>query len=146
MYTFAIHGLLRFTILGCGHCKKLDPKYQQLATTFKSDKNVAVAQINCQEYQDQAQKYGISAYPTIKLFSKQAEPVSYQGPHEVEALVQFLNQQTGSKRKLDGDLTEDAGIIPAFDEILKKFFEKSDSAGSAALKAAQSKAAELNDL
>ena len=34
-------------LLGCGHCKHLDPTYQKLAKSFRAEKDVVIAQEDC---------------------------------------------------------------------------------------------------
>lgn len=45
-------------------------------------------------------------------------PVSYEGPREVESMVAYLNEQANTFRSLTGELTEMAGRVKIFDDII----------------------------
>uniref|UniRef100_K1PQT9 Protein disulfide-isomerase TMX3 n=1 Tax=Magallana gigas TaxID=29159 RepID=K1PQT9_MAGGI len=50
----------------CGHCKKLEPIYRQVADTLKSHP-VKVAKIDCTRFSSIASVFDVSGFPTIKF-------------------------------------------------------------------------------
>lgn len=74
----------------CGHCKKLEPTYTQLAAELKGIVNVAkvdgtlAKQVNS--------RYGIKGFPTIKLFSGK-DVVDYTGDRSLNSLKQFAQSK-----------------------------------------------------
>uniref|UniRef100_K1PJ65 mitogen-activated protein kinase kinase n=1 Tax=Magallana gigas TaxID=29159 RepID=K1PJ65_MAGGI len=57
---------LKFYAPWCGHCKKLEPIYRQVADTLKSHP-VKVAKIDCTRFSSIASVFDVSGFPTIKL-------------------------------------------------------------------------------
>ena len=62
----------------CGHCKKLAPVYEELASNFKNEA-VVIASVDANEHKDLGQRFEVTGFPTIKYFpagSAEAEPYS----------------------------------------------------------------------
>jgi len=79
--------LIEFYAPWCGHCKKLAPTWEELATTAKG--KFGVAKVDCTIEKDLAQKYGVRGYPTIKLFTD-GEVKDYKGQRAVADFVSFV--------------------------------------------------------
>jgi protein disulfide-isomerase-like protein len=77
---------LEFYAPWCGHCKKLAPIYEQLATSLKGSVNVG--KIDCTIQTSLARRFGIRSYPTIK-FLKDGEIRDYKLERTLEAMTQF---------------------------------------------------------
>ena len=55
----------------CGHCKKLAPEYEIVATAFKRfSSKVVVAKVDCDSHRELCGRFGVSGYPTLKYFPK----------------------------------------------------------------------------
>jgi len=53
----------------CGHCKKLAPDYEKLATDLKKAGSPAViAKIDATEHSGPSNTYGVRGYPTLIFF------------------------------------------------------------------------------
>jgi len=78
--------LVEFYAPWCGHCQRLKPIYEEVATELKG--KVKVAALDATENQVQANKYGVKGFPTIKVFVN-GEPEDYNGGRTKEELVQF---------------------------------------------------------
>lgn len=59
--------LIEFYAPWCGHCKKLEPEWNQAASELKG--KVKVAKVDSTVHQKISSKYGINGYPTIKIFA-----------------------------------------------------------------------------
>ncbi|GJE85373.1 protein disulfide isomerase [Phanerochaete sordida] len=117
--------LVTFTAPWCGHCKRLKPTYEQVATDFKNEPNCVVANVDADAAANKplAQKYGVGSFPTIKFFPKgnKDAPVDYEGGRTEEDFVAFLNEHCGTHRAAGGLLDESAGRHPEFDSLASRF-------------------------
>lgn len=111
--------MVKFYAPWCGHCKTMAPKFEKLASIFSGEKDVVVAKLDATEFPDLAQRYEVTGYPTVKFFPfGSTVPVSYDGPRDVEPMLSYLNEQAKTFRSLGGELTENAGRIQIFDDII----------------------------
>jgi len=115
--------LVEFYAPWCGHCKRLAPDYEKVAQAFAAEPNVVIAKIDADAEKQHASKYGVTGFPTIKFFGKnsKAEPLAYENPREIQAFVDYINQQAGTKRLANGRLDSTAGRFGPLDEIAAKF-------------------------
>jgi len=112
--------LVEFYAPWCGHCKNLAPKYEQLAKVFAGESEVVIANVDATESPDLATRYGVQGYPTLKLFQAgSSEPIDYNGGRELPQLVEFVNEQAGTYRLPNGELSDEAGSIEVLDKILQ---------------------------
>jgi len=122
--------LVEFYAPWCGHCKKLAPDYEILAKAYAAEPNVVIAKIDADAQKEKAGKYGVTGFPSIKWFGKKskAEPAAYEGSRDLQAFVDYINTNAGTKRTSSGRLDKTAGRIAALDEIAAKFLSSSDQA------------------
>jgi len=78
----------------CGHCKRLEPEYEIVATNFKDDENVVIAKVDATQHVGVSTKYAIRGYPTLKLFVK-GNPVEYEGGRTADEITQWLKKKSG---------------------------------------------------
>jgi len=113
--------LVEFYAPWCGHCKSLAPTYEKVATAFKSDEDVVIANLDADKYKDLAEKYGVSGFPTLKFFPKSNKAGDeYEGGRDLDDFVAFINQKCGTSRDGKGQLTSKAGIVESLDALVKE--------------------------
>jgi len=116
------HVLVEFYAPWCGHCKKLAPTWEKLASIFKNDENVVIANVDADKHKDVGSRYGVSGFPTIKFFPKDNKAgVAYEGGRELPDFIKYINEKTGTKRTDSGKLEESVGRISNLDVIVSKF-------------------------
>lgn len=75
----------------CGHCKSFKPTYESVATALKNI--ISVAAVDCDNYGDLAQKYGVNGFPTVKLFytdnKSNIKSIDYQGNRTPQDLINW---------------------------------------------------------
>uniref|UniRef100_A0A8C5WGP5 Protein disulfide-isomerase n=1 Tax=Leptobrachium leishanense TaxID=445787 RepID=A0A8C5WGP5_9ANUR len=77
----------------CGHCKKLAPEYDSAAARLKG--TLSLAKVDCTSNSATCNKFGVSGYPTLKIFRDGAESGSYDGPRTADGIVSTLKKQAG---------------------------------------------------
>ncbi|XAR52702.1 Protein disulfide-isomerase [Bertholletia excelsa] len=114
--------MVEFYAPWCGHCKHLAPTYEKVATAFKLEEDVVIANLDADKHKDLAEKYGVSGYPTLKFFPKSNKAgEDYDGERELEDFVTFINERCGTSRDANGKLTDKAGIVGTLDTLVKEF-------------------------
>jgi len=91
----------------CGHCKKLTPIYDELATSLKDVPNLVIAKMDATANDSPHGKYQAKGYPTIFYApaNNKNNPVAYSGGRELPAFKDFLKKnavaaQFGAKSEL----------------------------------------------
>jgi len=86
--------LVEFFAPWCGHCKHLEPIYEQLATQLKG--KITIAKVDCTVEKELQQIHSIRGFPTIKLF-KDGAVLDYKGGRDVTSFVAYLETQKALK-------------------------------------------------
>ncbi|XP_054278319.1 protein disulfide-isomerase A3-like [Macrosteles quadrilineatus] len=118
--------LVMFYAPWCGHCKKLKPEFEKAASSLEgSDPPIALAKVDCTEGgKETCNKFGVSGYPTLKIFSNGEVKKEYQGPREAGGIVKYMKSQVGPSAK-DLKTVEDFDKFLAQEEVgIVGFFEK----------------------
>uniref|UniRef100_A0A8C7XAL3 Protein disulfide-isomerase n=1 Tax=Oryzias sinensis TaxID=183150 RepID=A0A8C7XAL3_9TELE len=85
--------LVEFFAPWCGHCKRLAPEYEAAATRLKGI--VPLIKVDCTANSNICSKYGVSGYPTLKIFRDGEESGPYDGARTADGIVSFLKKQAG---------------------------------------------------
>jgi protein disulfide-isomerase A1 len=103
--------MVEFYAPWCGHCKKLAPDYEKLATLLRQEGSPAkVAKIDATEHSGPAGQYGVRGYPTL-IFFKNGNQIKYEGGRTVDEMKVFINKKSGpASRFLATRAEHDAAI------------------------------------
>jgi protein disulfide-isomerase A6 len=71
---------IKFYAPWCGHCKNMEPTWEELAKDLKG--RVKIARVDCTQETVTANKFGIQGFPTLKLFPPGPKSVEEAVPYE----------------------------------------------------------------
>ncbi len=72
----------------CGHCKRLDSDWAQLASSLSAHSSIHIGKLDATEHIAQAKRFDVRGFPTLKLI-RDGKVHDYRGARSVEALAAF---------------------------------------------------------
>ncbi|CAG2177964.1 unnamed protein product [Oppiella nova] len=122
--------LVEFFAPWCGHCKRLAPEYETAATSLKNnDPPVPLAKVDCttDAGKDICSEYGVTGYPTLKIFKGGDFASEYGGPREADGIVKYMRSQVGpASRLVESRAKLEEALSKAKEVIVLGVFEKDD--------------------
>jgi len=85
--------LVKFYAPWCGHCKRIAPTWEELATVQKTEKSFGVAKVDCTVERDLGSEYGVRGFPTIKLFKDGKFVADHKGARTIEGFTAFVDEE-----------------------------------------------------
>jgi len=100
--------LVEFYAPWCGHCKSLEPIYNQLGEKFADSETVVIAKMDSTA--NEVENVKVQGFPTIKLFRKaDNKVVDYNGERTLDALAKFMESGGVDGAGADDDEDADGG-------------------------------------
>jgi len=132
--------LVEFFAPWCGHCKRLAPEYETAATALKkNDPPVSLAKVDCTEAgKETCSKYGVSGYPTLKIFRSGEMSQDYDGPRDSSGIISYMKKNSGpssvplrdfdhlTKKLEDADDVIVVGFFDSETDLYKRFQKAAD--------------------
>lgn len=136
--------LIEFFAPWCGHCKKLAPEYEKAATTLKrNDPPVPLAKVDCTSEQDTCKEYGVTGYPTLKIFRNGEFSKEYDGPREADGIVKYMKSQAGPSSKTLTSVADAEKFLGNMDHSIIGFFSAENELSKVFQKVADTLSAEF---
>jgi len=110
--------LVMFYAPWCGHCKKLEPLWEELAEKYKESVDVVIAKMDATK--NELEHIRVRAFPTVKLFLNQVDHAKdYNGERTVDGLVRFIESKgmDGGAVDIDDDTYDDEEDEKVHDEL-----------------------------
>jgi protein disulfide isomerase family A protein 3 len=116
--------LAEFYAPWCGHCKRLAPEYEKAATVLvKSDPPVALVKVDCTVETKICGKYGVSGYPTLKIFKNGEFAEDYNGPREFDGIVSTMRSKAGPSYRVLDSLADYEKFLEHNDHSIIGYFD-----------------------
>lgn len=86
--------LVEFYAPWCGHCKSLEPKFNELGEKLANDPNIVIAKMDATA-NDVPSPYEVSGFPTIFFVpaGSKMSPKKYEGGREVSDFLSYLKRE-----------------------------------------------------
>lgn len=94
----------------CGHCKQLEPIYNELATKIAHHSDILIAKMDATA--NEHPTLNIKGFPTIKFYKKgeKSAPVDYSGERTLDGFLAFLEKEVGRKMTEGSDAPVDESL------------------------------------
>ncbi|XP_042352180.1 protein disulfide-isomerase A3 [Plectropomus leopardus] len=89
--------LIEFYAPWCGHCKNLEPKFNELGEKLAGDPNVVIAKMDATA-NDVPSPYEVSGFPTLYFApaGRKMSPKKYEGGREVSDFISYLKREASN--------------------------------------------------
>jgi len=95
---------VKFFAPWCGHCKRLAPTWEALATKFEGKSGVTIAKVDCtaddNSNKDLCNAQGVNGFPTLNIYKNGEKIEEFNGRRELSDLEDFVNKHLASKDEL----------------------------------------------
>lgn len=92
----------------CGHCKRLEPVWTELATKFKDVDNLTVAKMDATANDVPDPEFDVKGFPTLYFVQSSGKISKYEGGRTLEDLAKFVEEKAGIAPTEEGAKTDDA--------------------------------------
>ncbi|CAH8550747.1 unnamed protein product [Schistosoma curassoni] len=126
--------LVKFYAPWCGHCKNLAPEFASAAEIISGKTgDVKLVKVDCTAHESICSEFGVSGYPTLKIFRNGDLDSEYNGPRNADGIVNFMMSRAGPVSKevstvsdVENFLSDDKPTVFAFiksssDPLMKTF-------------------------
>jgi len=103
---------VKFFAPWCGHCKRLAPTWEQLATKYADNKDVLVGHVDCtvndNENRALCDAQGVNGFPTLNIYRDGQKVEEYNGKRDLNDLAAFVEKHSNAEDEAVKGKTDDA--------------------------------------
>lgn len=94
---------VKFFAPWCGHCKRMAPTWDQLATKFVGVAGVKIAKVDCTlaESKELCSKEDVNGFPTLFVYRDGKKVAEYEGNRNLDDLYDFVKKHRGEEGQHD---------------------------------------------
>lgn len=83
-----------FILSRCGHCKRLAPTWDELATKFAGSSVAKVAKVDCtlEDSKELCNEQSVDGFPTIFIYKDGEKIEEYNGSRSLDDLFQYVSK------------------------------------------------------
>ncbi|KAK2918762.1 protein disulfide-isomerase A2 [Channa argus] len=129
--------LVEFYAPWCGHCKQLEPVYEEAAEKLKNEEpDMRLAKVDAIEETELTEEFEIVSFPTLKLFinGDRKQPIDYSGKRSVEGIIQWMKRRAGPGAAVLESAKAAAHFIDAHNITVVGFFDDLEGDSAKVLK------------
>ncbi|MCP9259867.1 Protein disulfide-isomerase [Dirofilaria immitis] len=140
-------GIKPYDVLLVRTLQKIAPEFEKAATKLlQNDPPIHLAEVDCTEEKKTCDEYGVSGFPTLKIFRKGELAQDYDGPRVAEGIVKYMRGQAGPSATEINTQQEFEKMLQADDVTICGFFEENSKLKDSFLKVADTERDRFNDI
>nr|XP_039254772.1 thioredoxin domain-containing protein 5-like isoform X1 [Styela clava] len=101
---------IKFFAPWCGHCKRMEPAWKELAKSYEGHEKIKIGRVDCTQHKSVCQSKGVRGYPTLKYFRNGEEKEGSAGGRDIESLKEFTVKMMAMEQQEEED--QDEGEAP----------------------------------
>jgi len=92
--------LVKFFAPWCGHCQRLAPILEELATKYKGTPDLIIAHIDLTQNRPIGGEYEIGGIPDVRIFTKtqKGQGIKHNGARDLDGLSAFIDEHIGGAK------------------------------------------------
>lgn len=92
----------------CGHCKRLEPVWDELAEKFKGADNLTIAKMDATANDVPDSTFDVKGFPTLYFVQSSGTISKYEGGRTIEDLTKFVEEKAGVAPSESASKSDDA--------------------------------------
>lgn len=94
--------IVKFYAPWCGHCKRMAPTWDDLATKFAGSSIVKIAKVDCTlgDNKDLCSEQEVDGFPTVFIYRNGAKVEEYNGSRTLEDLFEYVSKHSDGHDEL----------------------------------------------
>uniref|UniRef100_A0A4W4FK58 Protein disulfide-isomerase n=1 Tax=Electrophorus electricus TaxID=8005 RepID=A0A4W4FK58_ELEEL len=119
--------LVEFYAPWCGHCRRLEPIYAEVAGQLKSESSlVRLAKVDATEEPELAEEFDADSFPTLKFFNDgiRQNATDFTGKRTAKGIKKWLQRRLGPSAVILNGTQDAQRLLDAHDVVVVGFFEE----------------------